>query len=166
MTGTPSSPLFVAADVCAALEIKNNRDAVDALDDDEKGVAIADTPGGKQNVTVITESGLYALIFKSRKESARRFRRWVTQEVLPAIRKEGFYVPTAPALPVGEDIGERADKVCTRMLSMIDDLIRRGVPPQSASGLVSNAFRDAVRQPSLVLPVSTSNQQPEGMIAQ
>jgi len=60
-------------------------------EDDEKGVGTADTPGGEQRMTVISESGLYALIFTSRKEAARAFRRWVTGTVLPALRRTGRY---------------------------------------------------------------------------
>ena len=84
-------PWFVAADVCRALDISNHRDAVQALDDDEKGVANADTLGGVQKTQIISESGLYALIFKSRKPEAKAFRKWVTSEVLPAIRRTGGY---------------------------------------------------------------------------
>lgn len=84
-------PWFVAADVCRVLSLDNNRQAVANLDADEKGVIINDTLGGKQNVSIISESGLYALIFKSRKLEAKRFRKWVTAVVLPAIRKTGTY---------------------------------------------------------------------------
>lgn len=84
-------PWFVAADVCAVLEISNSRDALSRLADDEKGVGNADTPGGVQQVGIVNESGLYALIFTSRKPEAQRFRRWVTGEVLPSIRKTGGY---------------------------------------------------------------------------
>lgn len=84
-------PWWVAADVCRALDIVNSRDAINSLDDDEKGVANADTLGGAQDLNVVNESGLYALIFKSRKEEAKRFRKWVTSEVLPSIRKHGSY---------------------------------------------------------------------------
>lgn len=88
-------PWFVVSDVCRVLDIANPRDAVSELDEDEKGVGIADTPGGKQTVNTVSESGLYALIFKSRKENAKAFRKWVTSEVLPAIRRNGHY-PAAP----------------------------------------------------------------------
>lgn len=84
-------PWFVAVDVCRVLGIANSRDAVSDLDDDEKGVAITDTLGGAQKAQVISESGLYALIFKSRKPNARVFRKWVTAEVLPALRQTGRY---------------------------------------------------------------------------
>jgi hypothetical protein len=69
---------FFASEACRVLEIANPRDAVSRLDDDERGVAIADTPGGPQEVNVVSESGLYALIFTSRKPEAKAFRRWVT----------------------------------------------------------------------------------------
>jgi BRO family, N-terminal domain len=82
---------FVAKDVCEILEHSNHRMAVANLDDDEKGVSIVDTPGGPQETTIINESGLYALIFTSRKPEAKRFRKWVTSQVLPAIRQTGRY---------------------------------------------------------------------------
>ena len=84
-------PWFVAADVCRALEIKNNRDAIARLDDDEKGVALTDTPGGMQEVSVVSEAGLYSLVLGSRKPEAKLFKRWVTHDVIPAIRKTGMY---------------------------------------------------------------------------
>lgn len=96
------APWFVAADVCAALTLTNSRMVLERLDDDEKGVSSTDTPGGKQELAVINESGLYNLILGSRKPEAKRFKKWVTSEVLPAIRKTGRYdstVQPAPALP-------------------------------------------------------------------
>lgn len=84
-------PFFIAKDVCDALSISNNRDALKKLDEDEKGVVITDTLGGKQKLTAVNESGLYSLIFQSRKPEAKVFRKWVTSEVLPAIRKTGTY---------------------------------------------------------------------------
>ncbi len=84
-------PWFVTADVCSALTIANSRDAVSKLDDDEKGVANTDTPGGNQELSIINESGLYSLILTSRKPEAKKFKKWVTSEVLPAIRKTGRY---------------------------------------------------------------------------
>lgn len=84
-------PWFVAKDVCDALEIANSRDAISSLDDDEKGVAKSDTLGGAQNMNIFNESGLYSLVFKSNKPEAKKFKKWVTSEVLPAIRKTGHY---------------------------------------------------------------------------
>lgn len=83
--------MFVAADVCKALEIKNQRDAVSRLDNDEKGVVLTDTLGGKQNMNVVNEYGLYNLVLSSRKPEAKVFKRWITHEVIPAIRKTGGY---------------------------------------------------------------------------
>lgn len=86
-------PWFVAADACRILGISNNRDAVSRLDDDERmdGVGITDTMGRRNYVTMVSESGLYSMIFQSRKPEARKFRKWVTSEVLPSIRKKGYY---------------------------------------------------------------------------
>lgn len=92
ISGTPEAPLFCATDVCAVLGIANSRDALAGLDEDEKdGVGLTDTIGRTQTMQCVTESGLYHLAFKSRKAAAKRFRRWVTQEVLPAIRKNGAF---------------------------------------------------------------------------
>lgn len=85
-------PWFVAVDVCKALEIKNNRDALGRLDDDEKGVVSTDTLGGEQEVGVVNESGLYTLVLGSRKPEAKAFKRWITHDVIPAIRKTGGYI--------------------------------------------------------------------------
>lgn len=84
-------PWFVARDVCRVLELEKYRDAVARLDEDERGSVLVDTLGGPQQMATISESGLYALIFRSRKPEARRFRKWVTAEVLPALRKKGHY---------------------------------------------------------------------------
>lgn len=84
-------PWFVGKDVCNVLDIGNNRQAMTYLDDDEKGVIINDTLGGCQHMTIISESGLYSLVLRSRKPEAKVFKRWVTHEVLPAIRRTGKY---------------------------------------------------------------------------
>ena len=88
-------PWFVAKDICSFLEIAKYRDAVSRLDDDERGAVLVDTLGGKQQMSIISESGLYCLIFKSRKSEAKKFRRWVTHEVLPSIRKTGGFFSTS-----------------------------------------------------------------------
>lgn len=85
-------PWFVGKDVAEALGYSNARDALSKhVDKEDKGVAKCDTPGGKQDLSIINESGLYALIFGSKLESAKRFKHWVTSEVLPTIRKTGGY---------------------------------------------------------------------------
>ena len=85
-------PWFVGKDVAAALGYKEIQKAVrDHVDDDDTGVSEMDTPGGNQKITVINDSGPYALIFGSKLENAKKFKRWVTSEVLPQIRKTGAY---------------------------------------------------------------------------
>lgn len=98
-------PWFVAKDVCEILEIANYRDALSRLDEDEKGVVTTDTPGGRQQVSVVNEPGLYRLIFTSRKEEAERFKRWLAHEVIPSIRKTGAYISNQLTTPVSiEDL--------------------------------------------------------------
>lgn len=85
-------PWFVGKDVAAALGYANPQKAVrDHVNDEDKGVNEMDTPGGKQQVPIINESGLYSLILSSKLESAKHFKHWVTSEVLPSIRKNGIY---------------------------------------------------------------------------
>lgn len=87
-----NEPWFVGKDVAEALGYSNSRKALtDHVHEDDKGVTKCDTPGGKQDLSIINESGLYALIFGSKLESAKRFKHWVTAEVLPTIRKTGGY---------------------------------------------------------------------------
>lgn len=101
------APWFVLTDLCKVLDIGNSSDAARRLDDDEKGVDIIDTPGGPQEMVVINESGLYSLVLTSRKPAAKRFKKWVTAEVLPSIRRTGSYAvasgdtvaPVAPPPP-------------------------------------------------------------------
>ena len=91
---------FVAADVCAALDLPDTHKAIARLDDDEKGRNSIPTPGGQQEMSVVNESGLYNLVLGSRKPEAKRFKRWVTSEVLPTIRKTGSYGKlVAPTIP-------------------------------------------------------------------
>ena len=86
-------PWFVGKDVADILGYSNSRKALsDHVDDEDKGVTKIDTLGGNQNITIINESGLYSLILKSKKPQAKQFKRWVTHEVLPTIRKHGAYM--------------------------------------------------------------------------
>ena len=83
---------FVAKDVASVLNYSNPRDAVSRhVDEEDKGVVKHDTLGGVQNLAIINESGVYALIFGSKLPTAKKFKRWVTSEVLPSIRKNGSY---------------------------------------------------------------------------
>lgn len=85
-------PWFVAADVCRALGLGNSSMAVSKLDEDEKGISLIDTLGGEQKLGIVNESGLYALVLSSRKPEAKAFKRWITHEVIPSIRKTGGYI--------------------------------------------------------------------------
>jgi len=82
---------FVNKDGCDILGIKNHNDAISGLDEDEKGVGKTDTLGGVQGMSIISESGLYKLIFQSKKPNAKIFTKWVTSELLPSLRKNGQY---------------------------------------------------------------------------
>ena len=84
-------PWFVAIDVCRILGHSNPRKAIQALDEDEKGVINCYTLGCMQEMNIVSEPGLYKLIFRSRKQEAKRFTLWVTHEVLPTIRRQGVY---------------------------------------------------------------------------
>lgn len=105
-------PWFVAKDVCDVLSIRNNRDAFVSLAEDEKDyVGITDAIGRERETAVVSEPGLYRLVFKSRKKEAESFKRWVTHDVLPSIRKNGAYL--APTISMEklqnliETIGEQ-----------------------------------------------------------
>ena len=85
-------PWFVASDIAKALGYGDATHMTRRLDDDEKGLRLVETPGGQQQMTVITEAGMYSAILGSKVEGAKRFKRWVTHEVLPALRRDGAYV--------------------------------------------------------------------------
>lgn len=107
-------PWFVGKDVAESLGYKNSRDAIrNHVHEDDKGVEKLDTLGGNQEVTIINESGLYALIFGSRLKSAKQFKRWVTSEILPSIRQTGAY--TARAELIGQE----------KMFRMLDMKVER-----------------------------------------
>lgn len=96
-----NEPYFVGKDVAKILGYSNTRDALSRyVDSEDKGVAKLDTLGGKQNQTIINESGLYSLILSSKMPNAKRFKRWVTSEVLPAIREHGAYMTDEKAFDV------------------------------------------------------------------
>ena len=99
---------FVAKDVCDRLGLTNSRKALQSLDNDEKGVTTGYTLGGNQVMAIVNESGLYSLVFQSRKPGVKKFRKWVTMEVLPSIRKTGGYSvkPSRNRLPLPKDRDE------------------------------------------------------------
>lgn len=122
VTDAQGAPWFNASDVCAALAMANSRQALEShVDtDDVQKLDVIDSLGRTQRANHVNESGLYALILGSTKDEAKRFKRWVTSEVLPAIRKTGSYgLPTVTALPAAKHdevaalllIGEAVAKV-------------------------------------------------------
>ena len=117
--------MFVGKDVATALGYSNVRDALSKhVDSEDKGVAKCDTLGGAQKVTLINESGLYSLILSSKLPQAKAFKRWVTNEVLPQIRKTGGYIPTKDAQGrqlSNEEIIDRADVIIGRTLRMLNE---------------------------------------------
>ena len=145
------NPWWVLKDVCSVLEIGNSRDVMARLDSDEKGVDIIDTPGGKQEVSIINESGLYSVILVSRKPEAKKFKRWVTHEVLPSIRRHGLYAtdellanPDFLIQALQELKAERAKNVeLTTTISIQDQQIAEMKPKASYYDVVLNC-KDAV----------------------
>ena len=103
-------PWFVGKDVANALGFSNSRDAIkNHVFNEDKGVEKFDTPGGVQQLTVINESGIYSLIFNSRLPNAKKFKHWVTSEVLPAIRKHGAYMTDEKAWDITHNAESLAD---------------------------------------------------------
>ena len=138
-------PWFVGKDVASALGYKNtNQSIIDNVEDDDKGVSPVATPSGTQQMVIINESGLYSLIFGSKLPSAKKFKRWVTSEVLPSLRKTGGYkVPqTIPEqiqlLAQGNvELNQRVDSLSGRM-----DTVEKELPllPVDADR-ISNAVK-------------------------
>ena len=93
---------FVAKDVCGVLDVKDPSMALTRLDEDEKGTNIIGTPGGAQEMLCINEYGLWQLVLTSRKPQAKEFKRWLTHEVIPAIRKNGGYIDGQEFVPAEE----------------------------------------------------------------
>lgn len=116
---------FVGKDVAKALGFTNPRDAIAThVFDEDKGVDTIDTLGGKQSMTVINESGVYALVFGSRLESARRFKHWVTSEVIPSIRKNGGYIAGQETMS-DEELMAKALLVANNKIAERDKIIEQ-----------------------------------------
>lgn len=120
-------PWFVASDVASALLYRDAFNMHRNLDDDEKDTQIVSTPGGDQEMLVINQSGLYSAILRSRKAEAKRFKKWVTAEVLPAIRKHGRYIDNS-----------------NKMATLVDELI----------GMTEvNVIKGLIRDKAKVIPI-------------
>ena len=130
--GEDGEPWFVAKDVCDALGLGRQQDSTRYLDDDEKGECLVNTPSGEQRMVTVSEAGLYSLILRSRKPEARAFKRWVTHDVLPSIRKSGGYMVARPdesdaevlsrALLIAQQTIERRDARIADQQAVIGEL--------------------------------------------
>lgn len=116
-------PWFVAVDVCRALELGNSRQALTRLDDDEKGVISTDTPGGTQEMSIVNEPGLYTLVLGSRKPEAKAFKRWITHDVIPSIRKTGGYNATSKELQAIFMLDSRTVQHEQRITALEDSMV-------------------------------------------
>lgn len=117
-------PWFVVKDVCRILEL-DMASGARGLEDDEKGLHIMQTPGGEQKVQIVSEPGLYRLIFKSRKKEAKNFKHWVLHDVLPGIRKNGAYL--SPAI---------TDDQMKSLVSTLEQEIYRRIEAENRVGLL------------------------------
>lgn len=158
VAGTSEEPLFCASDLCRALGYANGRDAI-SKHVDEGDVAKCDTPtaSGIQPMTYVNESGLYALIFSSKQPNAKAFKKWVTSEVLPSIRKTGSY-STEKILSPSELIlklaqmnveNERKMKALeekqTRLESEIEEIKQRTTTDLHQSTIVAYVSRNNIK---------------------
>jgi len=136
-------PYFVGKDVAEVLGYRNTQKAIlNHVDEEDKGVTKWDTLGGKQNMTIINESGLYSLILKSKLPSARKFKRWVTSEVLPSIRKNGAYLTDQKAYEITHNPNSLADLLLQAGEQLKQkDLVIQEMQPKA---LFSDAVRGSV----------------------
>lgn len=152
--GTPETPLFVAIDVATSLGYKDRTNAIKQHVDPEDLIkAEVETKGGVQTLNCVNQSGLYALIFGSKLESAKRFKRWVTSEVLPAIRRTGSYtcpvaatqtIDAAQQLAVKKAVARRAKNVAVHYQTIYHALYDRFQVPRYTE-LLRSEFDDAIR---------------------
>lgn len=142
-----NEPYFVGKDVAFALGYTNPRKAIrDHVDDEDKGVTKCDTLGGKQDLTVINESGLYSLILSSKLPNAKQFKRWVTSEVLPTIRKTGTY----GELDIQKIIGMTVSETVKQLLPLLqqastceeEEIVVRKRQRRKPAGIIEKLPRD------------------------
>ncbi|EGD5056230.1 hypothetical protein DTZ18_20795 [Escherichia coli] len=158
MFNIDGNPWFSAKDVSDALGLRNSRKAIAMLDDDEKGVTSSYTPGGMQAVNVISESGLYTLILRCRDAVTPgtipyRFRKWVTGEVLPQIRRTGSYIKNS--LPQEERIKMVADQVANATASAVMQAMK--IENKTYSAPLKPGYRSLIHSPSGVLGLTENS---------
>ena len=153
-----NEPYFVGKDVAGILGYSNTKDALlRHVDDDDKQGSRFTTSGQAREMTVINESGLYALVLSSKLPAAKRFKHWVTSEVLPALRKTGSYTVKAAA---PDDKAKRADAMLinarTRNAKLIAELAEKAGLPLYKNTLIAKAANIAAGEPLLDLPKADS----------
>ena len=138
-------PYFVAKDIAIALGYSNPRKAIiDHVDEEDKGVTKCDTLGGAQEITIINESGLYSLILSSKLPSAKEFKRWITSDVLPKIRKTGGYINNDDLfintyLPFADDTTKLLFKSTLQVINNQNKLIEEQKPLVTFANTVANS---------------------------
>lgn len=138
-------PWFVGKDVAVALGYKNPQEAIrEHIDEYDKGVSEILTPGGRQKMPIINESGLYSLIFSSKLESAKQFKHWVTSEVLPTIRKTGTYN--------SQNIYKIKDTSLGEITSFVREMDKVMRDQDSHPSDIAEAFKDVCEQFGIRLP--------------
>jgi hypothetical protein len=133
-----AEPWFVGIDACKVLDIAKHEQALGRLDRDERGTCPVGTPGGTQNMIVISEAGFYRLIFRSSKPVAERLKRWLAHEVLPSIRKTGSYHFGPEAIGAG---GERLTAKGLNAFARAGTLLLRTLGPRAAIQPISDMAR-------------------------
>lgn len=155
-------PWWAGRDVADVLELGNMHSSLALLDEDEKGVHSVETPGGPQNLVFVNEPGLYSLILRSRKPQAKAFKRWITHEVIPSIRRTGSYSmePAAPVLPQDYEealvalLGQvRETKALTERVAELEPAAQSWQVLASGDGdfSVADAAKILARDPSIKL---------------
>lgn len=147
-------PWFVAADVCAALDIANPRQAVSYLDADEVALAPVTTNDGSGRTltaNIVNESGLYSMIFRSRKAEAKAFKRWVTHEVLPSIRKNGGYISPTATTDQLDVLAKQA-----QVLRVLDGIVDKGWLDAKARILGARALGETPELDQATKPLTVS----------
>lgn len=153
-----NEPWFVGKDVCIALGYSDPKSGTRKnVDDEDKRVCPVGTPFGKQGMTVINESGLYSLIFGSKLETAKKFKHWVTSEVLPTLRKTGTYsVSTTcqyPITPAAIDSATNAGRLIERIMKT------QGIPPHEIAMAIRSIFIQAgIDMPDYVVRIPAYEQ--------
>ena len=135
-------PWWVAKDVCEVLGIRNSRDAVSRLDDDEKGVGKTDTLGGSQELVVVSEPGLYKLIARSNKPEAKTFLRWVTHDVLPSIRATGSYIAPGAAPTLADQLAPVMQMLAANLQALTGEAQFTKRVASEAAEMAAEAKRD------------------------